>query len=102
MAVSLTELKRYLRVVHFDDDELLSSLLASAEAQAMRFLGTDKLEVLPAGVESTSDAYVPADVALAVCLLVRADYEAADPQHAADWRDVAYEKLYSYRQGLGV
>jgi predicted N-formylglutamate amidohydrolase len=102
MYLTLRQVKEYLRVTHDADDALLESLLAGAEEQAMRFLGTDTLEVRSPGSSSSTEHAVPPDVVTAVLLMVRADYEADKPEHAAAWRDVAYERLYSYRQGLGV
>lgn len=102
MYVMLSTVKDYLRVIHDADDALLQRLIDGAEAQAMRFLGTDRLDLLSPSSSTSSESGVPADVVTAVCLMVRADYEAMEPAHAAAWRDVAYEKLYSYREGLGV
>jgi hypothetical protein len=103
MYLTLQAVKEYLRVTHDADDALLTALLAGAEEQAMRFLGTDTLEVRSSlGSSSSTEYAVPPDVVTAVLLMVRADYEADRPEHAAAWRDVAYERLYAYREGLGV
>jgi hypothetical protein len=103
MYLTLQQVKEYLRITHDADDALLTALTEGAEAQAMRFLGTDTLEVQATlGSSSSTDHAVPADVVTAVLLMVRADYEADKPEHAAAWRDVAYERLYAYREGLGV
>lgn len=103
--LSLPDLKAYLRVVHNADDAMLTRLLRSAEAQAMRFLGTRTLLVQPILWETTTtttDMTIPEDVETAVFLMVRADYEAAEPAHAAAWKDCAAEMLWPYRQGAGV
>jgi len=48
MAVSLDEMKQYLRVDYTDDDSLISYLIGSAEKICMDILRTDDAETLAA------------------------------------------------------
>jgi len=97
--VTLVEVKQYLRVIHDDDDTLIQDLIDAAERQALSYLAHDSFEVDLSDVDVPT---VPPDVLMAIRLMVRADYEAADPTIAEQWRDVAHGKLYPYRQGFGV
>jgi hypothetical protein len=97
--VTLAEVKQYLRQIHDDDDDLLQSLIDGAEREALAFLGSDTLEVDETDIDAPS---VPADVISAIKMLVRADYEATDPEVANAWRKCAEIKMYPYRSGLGV
>lgn len=97
--VTVAEVKQYLHIVHDDDDAELQDLIDSAEREARSFLGHDSLEVDETDVDAPT---VPADVKMAVKLLVRADYDATDPDQALAWRKCAEVKMYPYRQNIGV
>jgi hypothetical protein len=53
-------------------------------------------------VDVTTEPEIPADVIAGVCLLVRVQYEALDPDEAAKWRKVAETLLQPYRTEIGV
>lgn len=93
----LDDVKRYLRVIHDDDDDLLTRLIAGAQDEARQFLGVD---ALPED-ESTSDGDTPGSVLLAICCLVKSDYECG-PEDASMLRQIAERKLMPYRQELGA
>lgn len=114
--IALTSVKRYLRVFHSADDLLLQDLLDGAEEEAKRFTNRTQLPTLPVDyppefdsssseipedVPSSEDP-VPFDVFCAVCLFVKADYEATTPDEIAGYRKAAETKLWPYRAALGV
>lgn len=113
--ITVVTLKSYLRVMHAFDDALLGTLLDGAEAEACRFLNRTMLPTLPLEypAESSSDGPyseetpssedpVAPDVVIAVCLLVKADYEATTPAEVAGYRLAAETKLQPYRAAMGV
>lgn len=114
--ITLEQVKRHLRVIHTSDDLLLQDLIDGAEEEAKRFCNRTQLPTLPVDyppqydsssseipedVPSSGDA-VAADVVVAVCLLVKADYEATTPDEVAGYRLAAETKLQPYRSQLGV
>ena len=108
--IDLPTVKRYLRVIHNADDTLLQQLLDSAEDEAARYLNREYLPTLPPDdpsseeseqVPSSEDPVAPA-VIEAVCLLVKASYEATTPEEVAGYRRAAEVKLHPYRIKLGV
>jgi hypothetical protein len=113
--ITVATLKQYLRVIGTADDALLATLLDGAEAEACRFLNRENLPTLPLEypAESSSDGPyseeipssedpVAPDVVIAVCLLVKADYEATTPAEVEGYRKAAETKLQPYRRALGV
>lgn len=98
--IQLVEIKRYLRVIHDLDDELLTDLLVSAEDEAMRFMNRTSI---PIGFDSDySDiGGVPGSVFTAVACLVKADYE-AKPDEQQRLREIAEIKLMPYREEMGI
>lgn len=110
--ISVATVKAYLRVIHGGDDALLQQLVDSAEDEAARFLNRDHLPTLPldypGGSESSSEDTpssedpVAPSVVEAVCLLVKAAYEATTPAEVAAYRQAAEWKLQPYRARLGV
>jgi hypothetical protein len=114
-AITLATLKSYLGVIGTGDDPLLQTLLDSAEQEACRFLNRENLPTLPLEyppdsssegpyseeVPSSEDPVAP-DAVVAVCLLVKADYEATTPDEVAGYRKAAETKLQPYRRALGV
>lgn len=114
--IPLASIKQALRVIHTADDALIQDLLDGAEAEAMRFTNRTQLPTLPVDyppefdsssseipedVPSSEDPIAP-DVFTAVCLLVKADYEATTPDEIAGYRKAAETKLWPYRAMLGV
>mgnify|MGYP003600274054 CR=1 FL=1 len=87
--IALSLVKKDLRVVHTDDDELLQTLLDAAEDEALRFMN---LTTLPASPSITS----------AVFLLVRSKYDAEDADAIARLRDCVETLLMPYRIDLGM
>lgn len=114
--ITLASVKRFLRVIHSADDVLLQGLVDSAEEEAMRFTNRTQLPTLPVDyppeydsssseipedVPSSEDP-IASDVFTAVCLLVKADYEATTPEEITGYRKAAECKLWPYRAMLGV
>jgi hypothetical protein len=107
--IALATVKAYLRVTHSNDDALLQALLDGAEDEALRFMNRDELPGLPYDLpeDSSSEPDIDTESAVAgsvvtgVCLLVRADYDAVDPEGAALWRRAAETKLQPYRTEMG-
>jgi hypothetical protein len=113
--ITVAEVKQYLRVIHSSDNDLLQTLIDSAEDEACRFLNRENLPTLPLEypAESSSDApyseEVPSSedpvapsVRLAICYLVQRAYEQAKPEDATRMREAAEVLLMPYRRGLGV
>lgn len=115
-AIGLEIVKRYLRVTHSLDDALLEQLIAAAEDEAVRYLNRTELPTLPQDFppdydsssseipepEPSSEDPVAPSVIEAVCLLVKASYEATTPDEVAGYRLAAEVKLHPYRVRLGV
>jgi hypothetical protein len=114
--VTLAQVKAWLRVIHTGDDALLADLIAQAEDEALRFLNRTEAPTLPVDYPSeydSSSSELPEEVpssedppapsyVKAVCILVQAAYEAADPEKQAKLRANAETVLYPYRTKLGV
>ena len=115
-AVTVTQVKRYLRVIRADDDTLLQELIDQAEDEALRFLNRTQAPTLPLDyppeydsssselpedVPSSEDPVAPSFVR-AVSLLVQAAYESPSPDDAAKLRSAAEVVLFPYRTELGV
>lgn len=89
--VTLQQVKDALRQTHTSDDNLLTRLIASAEAECLRFLGRTELPTLPVEypeissdgslideeIPSSEDPVAP-DVVNGIILMVQADYD-GDP-----------------------
>jgi hypothetical protein len=113
--ITVGEVKQYLRVIGTADDALLHLLIDGAEQEACRFLNRENLPTLPLEypaesssegpyseeIPSSEDPVAP-DVVIAVCLLVKADYEATTPAEVEGYRKAAETKLQPYRRALGV
>ena len=113
--VTLTETKQYLRVIHSGDDDLIQTLIDSAEDEACRFLNRENLPTLPLEypAESSSDGLyseeipssedpIAPSVKLAIFYLVQRAYEQPDPDKADAMRRSAETILMPYRRGFGV
>lgn len=108
--VTLEEVKRWCRVIHSADDDLLQDMIDQAEDEALRFLNRTQPPTLPLDypsesssedVPSSEDPVVPS-WNKAVCLLVQATYETLKPDDQAKLRSNAETVLFPYRVGLGV
>lgn len=86
--INLAAVKAHLRVVHSDDDALLTRLLASAQAECLKF---------------TNETTMPVgdDIDTGVILMVQADYD-GDPAKRNAFRDAALNLWMPYRVNLGV
>ena len=114
--VTVTQVKRYLRVIHTDDDTLLQELIDQAEDEALRFLNRTQAPTLPLDYPpeyDSSSSEIPEDVPSsedpaaqsfirAVCILVQASYEQPDADKAASMRRNAETVLMPYRTEIGV
>jgi hypothetical protein len=113
--ITLAEVKQYLRVIHSADNDLIQTLIDSAEDEACRFLNRENLPTLPLEypadsssegpyseeVPSSEDPVAPS-VKLAIFYLVQRAYEATKPEDAVRMREAAETILMPYRRGLGV
>lgn len=88
-ALTLTDVKNALRVIHSGDDAELTRLLAAATDEAEQYLAVSELPDSAACNQ-------------AIILLIRADYEATKPEDIDTYREAARHKLHPYRQGLGL
>jgi len=116
--LTVSDVKKYLDVIHNADDDKLQMLLDAAEDEALQFLDRPNLtdwrtcaeircdEVLSESAsEVASEISMPASVRLAILILVQASYQSAPGQlrhEAEQLRDIAEKKLYPYRCRLGV
>lgn len=116
VVITVADVKAYLRVIHSADDALLQNLVDSATSEALRFMDRERLPTLPVDypplydsssepvseeVPSSEDPIAP-EVFDAVCLLVRASYEALTPEEVAGYRKAAEVKLMPFRARMGV
>lgn len=106
--VLLQDVKDTLRVTHTSDDDLLTRLIASAETEALRFLGRTQLPTLPheypvidsndelvsEEVPSSGDPVAP-DVYQGIILLIQTDYD-GDPMNRGALRKAAESLLMPY------
>lgn len=112
--LTLSDVKKYLDVIHNADDDKLQMLLDAAEDEALQFLDRPSLtdwrscaEIrcgeVPSEVasEPVSELTMPGSVRLGILILVQAAYQAS-PQDQEQLRKVAETKLMPYRCRLGV
>lgn len=105
--MTLDDIKRDLRVTHDDDDDLLLTLLESAQDQARRFIDQDELPTIPVDSSSSSSSSIgsleyPGSIRTALILLVRCLYDPADAKEIEATRKAAETMLMPYRSGLGA
>jgi hypothetical protein len=113
--ITLSQVKADLRVTHNDDDTLIQTYIEVAEDYVKRFLNRDELPTLPVdypfydsdlAFESeqvpTSDDPIASTVYIAVFLLVRASYDAQDPDEVRKLKEAAESFLMPYRTEWGV
>lgn len=107
--IDLEVAKARLRVfgTHTDDD--LQQALNGAEQEACRFMNRTQLPTLPLEYPISSSEEIPSeadqvapDVVEGVLLLVKASFEATDPDEVRGYRTAAEVKLFPYRAFLGV
>jgi len=110
--VSIAAVKRFLRVTHTADDELIVQLTDGAEDEIKQYLDRNELPRRDdpcADCESDSTLNTASDsddiaptVRDAICLLVQALYEGADADEMEKVRQVAFAKARPYRCRIGV
>lgn len=105
--LTLTEVKKYLDVIHNADDDKLRLLMEAAEDEALQFMDRDDLinwdgccSESPVS-EQPSEISMPGSVRLGILILIQAAYQAS-PQDQEQLRKVAETKLMPYRCRLGV
>jgi hypothetical protein len=98
-AITLSEAKSFLDVIHSGDDAKLQILLDAAEDEAKQYLNRDDLEEWDSNISSTDP--VPGSIKIGVLLLLQSNYQAT-PDEAEKLRQVAEIKLQPYRINLGI
>lgn len=98
-AITLSEAKSFLDVIHNSDDSKLQLLLDAAEDEARMFMNRDDLIEWDTN-NSTTDP-VPGSIKIGVLLLLQSNYEAS-PDDAEKLRRAAEIKLMPYRLEMGV
>jgi hypothetical protein len=98
-AITLSEAKAFLDVIHSFDDTKIQLLLDAAEDEAKQFLNRDDLEEWDSNISSTDP--IPGSVKIGVLLLLQSNYQAT-PDEANKLRQVAEIKLQPYRLELGI
>lgn len=114
--ILLADVKKRLKVVHTSDDADIQRAIDGAEGELIRYLNRSELPTLPLDyppeydsssseipedVPSSEDPVAP-EVFEAVCLLVKASYEATTPEEIEGYRRAALMKVDPFRTGLGV
>lgn len=102
--ITVDEVRRFLRVIHTADDELLLDLIDGAEDEALQYLNRRDFDGFDSTSWSTSGGVVefPASVRHAVYLLVQARYEGTKPEDQRRLREAAETLLTPYRVHMGV
>lgn len=114
--IDLAAVKQRLKVFHDGDDEDIRRAIAGAEGEIIRYTNRTQLPTLPLDYppeydsssselpedEPSSEDPVAPEVFDAVCLLVRASYEAVDAAEIAALRRAAFAKVDPFRTGLGA
>ena len=98
-AITLSEAKSFLDVIHSSDDAKLQLLLNSAEDEAQQFMNRDDLIEWNTNISSTDP--IPGSIKIGVLLLLQANYQAT-PDDAEKLRKAAEVKLMPYRLTMGV
>jgi hypothetical protein len=98
-AITLSEAKSFLDVIHSSDDEKIQLLLEAAEDEARAFLNRADLVEWDSNISSTDP--VPASVKMGVLMLLQSNYQAS-PDEAEQLRRVAEVKLMPYRLEMGI
>lgn len=98
-AITLSEAKDFLDVIHNADDSKLQLLLDAAEDEAKQYLNRDDLEEWDSNISSTDP--VPGSIKIGVLLLLQANYQST-PDEADKLRKAAEIKLQPYRIEMGI
>ena len=98
-AITLSEAKDFLDVIHSGDDAKLQLLLDGAEDEAQQYLNRADLEEWDSSVEGADP--MPASVKIGILLLLQSNYQ-ANPIEMEQLRKVAEIKLTPYRLSMGV
>lgn len=98
-AITLTEAKQFLDVIHSSDNAKLQLLLDAAEDEARAFMNREDLYEWDSNISSTDP--IPASIKIGVLLLLQANYQAT-PDDAEKLRRAAEIKLMPYRLEMGV
>ena len=98
-AITLSEAKSFLDVIHSGDDAKLQLLLDAAEDEVKQYLNRSDLEEWDSTISSTDP--VPASIKIGVLLLLQSNYQAT-PEEMEQLRKVAEMKLTPYRLEMGV
>jgi len=98
-AITLTEAKAFLDIIHSADDAKLQLLLDAAEDEAKMYLNRVDLEEWDSTISSTDP--VPSSIKIGVLLLLQSNYQ-ANPIEMEQLRKVAEIKLTPYRLSMGV
>jgi len=94
----LTDVKKYLRVTHNEDDDLLNRLIESSTRECLRFLNVEvppDMDTIEALGNITNDTFQ------GVVLMVQADYD-GNPLERDKLRRAAEALWQPYRNQLGV
>lgn len=114
--IPLADVKQRLKVIGTADDADIERAIESAEGEIIRYTGRSELPTLPLDYPpsfDSSSSEIPEDVPSsedpvapevfdAVCLLVRASYEAVDAAEITALRRAALAKVDPFRTGLGA
>ena len=114
-AVTVEEIRAFLRIIHTDDDDMLQVLIDAAEDEAKRFVNRSELPTLPLDypplynsssseipepIPSSEDPIAPS-VRVAIYFLVQSKYEGTKPEDVMRIRQNAETLLFPYRTELG-
>ena len=111
-AVTLDQMKAYLRVTHNADDVLLQDLIDGAEDEALRYLDRESLPRRNEAADTEADSNTPepasdADdlaptIRIGIYLIVQSMYEGKDASEVAACRQAAEIKWQPYRGRIGA
>lgn len=111
-AVTLDEMKAYLRITHNADDVLLQSLIDGAEDEALMYLDRESLPKRGDSASDEADSNLPdpasdADdlapvVRIGIYLIVQSLYEGKDASEVDACRRAAETKWQPYRGKWGA
>ena len=114
--ITLASVKKRLKVFITADDADIQAAINGAEGEIIRYTNRSELPTLPLDyppaydsssseipedVPSSEDPIAP-EVFEAVCLLVKASYEATTPEEVAGYRRAALVKVDPFRTQLGA
>ena len=94
----LSDVKKYLRVTHTQDDDLLKRLIESSAKECLRFLNVE-VEQGADAIEALGD--ISDDAFQGIVLMVQADYD-GDPEKREKYLRAAQSLWQPYRQNIGA